>query len=949
MSEATQQQSIASCPYCQKSGLPILPLRYAVTRTDSGSGLPSGPELSGSFGEGVTDISLPEGQSYTLRLVRAGYLYVFNEMRGSWSGYVVTERGYLFPYVSEIKHDVLVGMKPEQVQGGIDALLEPPTEDEEFTCTSNPNHHYPGRCITIPDADQADNIYLAFSDTAWTKRVWKEHATNAPVGDGGPRRRDRMRKVSLAEWRSGGSAEHSAPITELSTRVAEADYPWESPNHASPTADPEESYAPPTPFSHGIGSINGLDDQADGLVAWAESQTEHLDMPALMVAVDDPVGIAAELAGLMRARLQDFMHQDHLQRPLAISALIDSLQESIRNQAELRYVQQREESALRILHMRPMPHTGPGPGRSREELNRLNAYHDRLENDKAFRKVKETEVRQRVSEQIAASELDDAAGDAWEKYQDTLEQGQPEQWRENVYQKELGDYDQKYLVPLAEAHQAWLNSEVTLQTFVCNHDDSDAESGVGYVQSLLLCIQDTQEYQVCFDRYQEWLEDSTPASSNLLQRALAHNQQALIDAFAGVDVSSGDIPYDKWAALIGLYNDSLKHVDEKGKNLVAQLIVATGGPVMKVLNTMVDQGMGRLVIFLGVIGEAPIGVVQHSGTVSQALDVMVDMMKQLNPEALGDVDAGLLKRRLEIRSRGQRREVGLIRHPLEKPTQQVRMRVDRFALRQLDGDGLDTRQLANRAAGTVLEMDEWPRNQMARFRTMFGTNARLAVIGLILQALSAHQLSQKLDDSMEHQRTENKWRHGASWVAFASGVGNLIHDGIANGVKAGGVRLGKMANRWWVKLLGASSRALGIAASVVMAVFDFKNSYQAAEQGNWQVAGLYLLSGVGGLGAAVLFTSWGASLFGITAAMASGIGVVLILVGIGVALLIDYLKNNALQNWMERCQFGELVDERYQSLKDEMQQFELAMKDLGFKAGDEEEGSTTPGVVPQAG
>lgn len=947
MSEA-DNKTIAECPYCQKKGLPILPLRYAITRTDGGNREVVGPALSGPFGDGVTDIALPEGQAYTLRLVRGGYLYVFNETRGSWSGYVVTEKGYLFPYVTEIKHDVLLRLDPNKAQGSIDSRLQPPTQDEEFTCTANPEHHYPGRCITIPNADQADNIYLAFSDTAWTKRVWKEHATNAQICDSGLKRRDHMRRLSLAEWR-GGSAKHAAPMAELAERVAEAKYQWISPNEASDESNNSDAYQPPTPFGHSMWQMHGMADQVEGLVAWAEEQAEPLDMPPVMIALDDPVGIAAELAGLMRARLQDFMNQDHLQRPLAISSLIDSLQESIRNQAELRYVQQREESALRILHMRPIPHTGPGPGRSREELERLNAYHDRLENDQAFRKVKETEVRQRVAEQIAASELDDAAEDAWEKYQDTLEEGQPEQWREKVYQKNLRDYNQKFLMPLAKVHQAWLKDEVMVKAFVSNHDDADAESGAAYIQSLLLCIQDTQEYQACFDQYQTWLEANVPDSANLLQRALTHNQQKLLEAFTDVDVSSGDVPYDKWAALIGLYSESLKHVNDKGKNLVAQLIVATGGPIMKVLNTMIDQGMGRLVIFLGVIGEAPISVVQHRGTVSQALDVMVDMMKQLNPDALGDVDSGLLKRRLEIRSRGQRREVGLIRHALKKPTQQVRMRVDRFALGQIGGEGLDARQLANRAAGTVLEMDEWPRNQMARFRTMFGTNARLAVIGLILQALSAHQLSKKLDDSMEHQRIENKWRHSASWVAFASGVGSLIHDGIANGAKAGGVRLGKMANRSWVKFLGASSRALGIAASVVMAVFDFKNSYQAAEQGNWQVAGLYLLSGIGGLGAAVLFTSWGASLFGLTAAMASGIGVVLILVGIGIALLIDYLKNNALQDWMERCRFGELVGDRYQSFKEEMQQFELAMKDLGVKADDESVGNTTSGVVRQAG
>lgn len=258
MSDATRQQCIAECPYCQKGGLPILPLRYAITRTDSESGEPAGPALSGPFGVGVTDIALPDGQAYTLRLMRSGYLYVFNEVRGSWSGYFVTERGYLFPYVTEIKHDILARMNPEQVQGGIDALLQPPTDEEEFTCTLNPDHHYPGRCLTIPNADRAENIYLAFSDTAWTKRVWHEHATNAQVGDNGLRRRDHMRRLSLAEWRAGAT-EHAAPLAELEARVTEAGHPWMPADMPAFVSDEEDSAPPPTPFGHSLAPLNGIE------------------------------------------------------------------------------------------------------------------------------------------------------------------------------------------------------------------------------------------------------------------------------------------------------------------------------------------------------------------------------------------------------------------------------------------------------------------------------------------------------------------------------------------------------------------------------------------------------------------------------------------------------------------------------------------------------------------
>ncbi|MDR5894404.1 hypothetical protein QC820_16565 [Halomonas mongoliensis] len=480
------------------------------------------------------------------------------------------------------------------------------------------------------------------------------------------------------------------------------------------------------------------------------------------------------------------------------------------------------------------------------------------------------------------------------------------------------------------------------KSFTCHHDDTDAESGAGYLQALLLCLQDTQQNQICFDNYQAWLEASTADDGNFLQRALTHNQRAVLEAIGETELSSNDVPYARWASMIGLYNESLKHLSAEGKNLVAQLIVAVGGPIMKVLDKMVDQGIGRTLIFLGVIGEAPISMVQHRGTVSQTLDILVDMMKELNPEALRDVDAELLKRRLEIRSRGQRRQVRL-----EGGEQQVQLRFDRFALRQIDGGALEARQLANRAAGTLLEMDDWPRNQMARFKAMFGTNSRLAVIGLILEGLAAGQMARKLDDSMAHQRTENTWRLSASAGAIIAGVGNLIHDGVISGAKAGSVRLARAANNIWIKGFGIITRGLGVVTAGVMAGWDVRNAWQAANQGNVGVAVLYSISAVAGFGAAALFSGWiSVAAFGLSS---TGVGIILVLAVMGFSIWLDFIKNNALQDWMERSCFGKLINTRYEDHKMEMEQFELAMEALGVKAEGEKEDDSSLSLVPQAG
>ena len=54
---------------------------------------------------------------------------------------------------------------------------------------------------------------------------------------------------------------------------------------------------------------------------------------------------------------------------------------------------------------------------------------------------------------------------------------------------------------------------------------------------------------------------------------------------------------------------------------------------------------------------------------------------------------------------------------------------------------------------------------------------------------------------------------------------------------------------------------------------------------------------------------------------------------------------------MDRCLFGTLEkSKRYQDFEQEMEQFEVAMKALGMKPEeDEEEGESSPALVPSAG
>lgn len=115
---------------------------------------------------------------------------------------------------------------------------------------------------------------------------------------------------------------------------------------------------------------------------------------------------------------------------------------------------------------------------------------------------------------------------------------------------------------------------------------------------------------------------------------------------------------------------------------------------------------------------------------------------------------------------------------------------------------------------------------------------------------------------------------------------------------------------------------------------DFANTHEQAMRGNTGASALYAASALAGVGAALLFGgALCAAIFGFSA---SGVGLILVAIGIAIALLIELFKTNELQDWLERCLFGDLREQRYPDLEEEMEQFELALKALGFKSEEEE-------------
>ncbi len=91
------------CPNCNKNGLAILPVRYAVVPLEADATLPE------TLGDKVKDVKL-KYHKYALRTLRQGFVYLFYEKhaRGSilkWEVYGVSQAGTLWkkfsPYTTQ--------------------------------------------------------------------------------------------------------------------------------------------------------------------------------------------------------------------------------------------------------------------------------------------------------------------------------------------------------------------------------------------------------------------------------------------------------------------------------------------------------------------------------------------------------------------------------------------------------------------------------------------------------------------------------------------------------------------------------------------------------------------------------------------------------------------------------------------------------------------------------
>jgi len=164
-----------TCKNCEKTGLPILPVRYSVLPNKVKAALPAG-----IGGARVTDVAL-DAHHYGLRTLREGWIYLFYEVgaRGSryWEVYKVTSDGRLWKQSLPLPRELVI--HPSCARGAMTVPMDVIAIERPEKCT--------GR------------VFIAFSAHAWHKDVLDRYASDAALMQA------RMQFIKPSEWVASGA------------------------------------------------------------------------------------------------------------------------------------------------------------------------------------------------------------------------------------------------------------------------------------------------------------------------------------------------------------------------------------------------------------------------------------------------------------------------------------------------------------------------------------------------------------------------------------------------------------------------------------------------------------------------------------------------------------------------------------------------------------------------
>ena len=847
------------CETCAKEGLPILLTRYALLPSEANA-----PKLTGQLvSPELQKVPLGSTAHYGLRLLRSGYVYVFDEKRNHWDEYFVTTDGCLSKMPPRIR-----------------ALKMQHRPATEFQCARNGGAPLAG-VITIRNAKHAGKVWIGFSDVEWTDAVYMAHQSAA-------HREKHMQCITV----SGGKVAAqpgTAPLEQLDQVV---------PEFKLPKVQAQSSFGKwcPHPYNSRHGAAAALLQAADKVRPGGG---------AAIVALHDPVGLATEIAALMEVRKTTFMNHDSVVMPRFAASSIASLEGTIREQAKLAEIEAGEllarDEEINPGGMNPNPALWGVPIGSPER-----AAQHRTQTPQSLKKAADKAWQQHTHDRAGKARLHHAASQAWLK----------------SYNESLQAFDAQSIAPLAKAHVAWMQHRCMVSHLSCNYDSADRESGVAYTATFVELLRNTLDKQPSYDLYLQWLKAGDFSENNLAMRALGFNQTELIEKLKAAEAAPLDgraFPSDAAALAVAAFMEKMPAT--ANAQLMA-LLAGLSGPSLKYWDDF-NAGKigGQAAAAMAAVSGKQFVRLPINGNKGQFIQAYMRELYRLDPELRtkpNQLQAAIAKqvKLLEIEGVKMSGHSKLGWYVL----------LDKQALAGVTSKNLSGQALADEVAQAIRRPQDIQKLDMARaarFRNAAFGGA--SALGGLFMALNFTKLLEDVENGMSHELAEARTKLAVGKIAMAGFVAEALGSGLEKLGETRLRNMSGLTRGWVPRILSGAGRFAGFGTGVFLGVWDISKGVDVGIKGDAGLSRAYVVSGVAAISiSSVLFlVAMGIITLGPLGWLLVAAGVLVWLVA---AFFVETLTDNPRQAWLFRCHFGAASEsEKYRDAKTHVEQYKLAL------------------------
>lgn len=850
------------CSLCDRQSLLIYPVRYAVACP---SGAEKAPALSGNF---KIDSRAPQSAGsakYTLRALRAGYLYTYDEKRRVLRGYVILPNGIMGRFNPNV--------------------LPPPANMVKALahgCATETDLVSLSRCVDVahtPGVNEATNLWIGWSNVAWTSALVQK-VLDSPGG--AQWRKQHMQCINIPALLAGGETDTGefAASSKQIAHFAMDEQALQDAFEFSNTSTVDES------------KLHGL----DNVIAKAMSQTPN--KKGFVVAVNDPVGMTNDLAELTVPSLANGFDEEIFWKTTSFD-LLDRAKKGIQAQASaatgLSYGISKSIADANVANVESrFGAIAPDP------VGLIRLISNAFKSGSLERAAKED--AKNMSDIAAAQKK--AAEDAWleastkiddkGKRVSVLDQKALDSFPQES-QKALDAFKPTWQ-PLVQAHAGWLKSELLSDWMAGVTDDKDIRSGYAYSESCAQAIGAAAGTDECTKVLEDWLAQPRLSDTrNIYARAMLFNQEDLMKA-ADAQIRGSDIQYE---AFMNLYKGALERLRDNRTRLYDRLMLTTGNTVVRALTkTVHSAGYRLLTIRLSLQG----GVVVKPSEVDP-LKLQKWTLAEIKKRGI-DIEGNRVERRRAAAQASKQAHARATANPsvvlleLDTDTLQRTGRLDPDAIKTLKVPGAET-------------MRKWLGSAAPQ-------DFNLGVVTAVIQMVTLTFAVKDWYESDQFSKDENAKKF---YACLLSWFGNVVET-ISLTAAAFHERSHPLSAYIWKKWPRTArfttvgkfvGRGMGSVAGAYFAWTDlFMSAPEARQHEQYGLQRLYLASGM--LGIYVSFIS--------ITGYVPGFWPVFVL-AIAISVGIAKLKDAALKGWIEHCKFS--TDKTYCTLKDEVVAFNFAV------------------------